>query len=99
MFGVYDYLDLNLGSACLFQGENLIVNSSFFQGNNGFIGGGFMIKRLSYDSQNIQIQNSIFKSNRAGYGAAIGFFPNIVKILSTIQNNFFYENKATCIRK
>jgi len=91
-----DFLLLKIGSACLFQGNILYSNSSYYEGNNGYNGGALMIQYLYYESQTFTIENSIFTLNQGAFGGAISFGINIRTINGLIQNNYFYQNLAYC---
>ena len=83
------------GGACLFQGEYLYVNSSYFKDNCGFLGGAFMIE-ANFNPQSVLIENSIFDSNYAVYGSALSFSLKILNISSILRNNYFKSNVGLC---
>ena len=82
---------LKVGGACLFQGETLYANSSYFKDNCGFLGGAFMIEAI-LDPQSILIENSIFEANYGLYGASIGFSFKIRHVSTILRNNYFKAN-------
>lgn len=84
-----------VGGACLFQGQTLYVNSSYFKDNCGFLGGAFMIE-ANFDPQSILIENSIFEANYAIYGASVGFSFNIRNVSTILRSNYFKANVAIC---
>ncbi|KAI6648484.1 hypothetical protein LOD99_8116 [Oopsacas minuta] len=85
------------------QKYQLVINNSKFERNKAFIpnllnpsGGAIMIKQRS-DNGNITITNSVFKSNCANQGGAIGLNiqeNNIHHIVLHSQNNLFSCNNA-----
>lgn len=89
-----DYMQLKMGGAFLFQGESLYVNCSLIEGNNGFMGGAFMVNLNNYQSQTVLIENSVFGLNTAGYGAVFGFIQTIEKVNLILQENYFFQNVA-----
>ena len=89
-----DTLRLKLGGALLFYGVHLYVNSTFFQGNMGLVGGAISIDVLSYAVQDFLIENSDFEENISGNGGAIGLEVNVLNITGIIQKNYFLRNLA-----
>ena len=94
-----DTSSLKFGGALLFYGVNLYVNSSFFQRNNGLVGGAICIDFLNYAAQIFLIENSDFEDNFAGNGGAIGLEMNLLNVTGIIQKNHFLRNWAACISK
>ena len=90
---------LKFGGTLLFYGVHLYVNSSFFQRNNGLVGGAICIDFSNYDIQNFIIENSDFEDNYSENGGAIGIDVNVLNITGVIQKNHFLRNWATCILK
>lgn len=88
-------LKLKLGSACLFKGQALYINSSYFEKNNGLVGGALTIVAENYFIQNATIENSIFKENYSGNGGAIGVTDSIGSLLMLIRKNYFDGNWAS----
>lgn len=91
-------LKLKLGSACLFKGQELYINSSYFEKNNGLIGGALTIVAENYFIQNTTVENSIFKENYSGNGGAIGVTESIGTLSMLIRKNYFDGNWASSKR-
>jgi len=87
---------LKFGGAFLFYGVYFYVNSSFFQYNNGLIGGAICIDSSYYVNQSFLIENSDFEDNFSGNGGAIGLNENIQILTGVIRNNYFLGNWAAC---
>ena len=88
--------NLKFGGCFLFYGAHLYVNSSFFQRNNGLVGGAICIDFLNYVVQDFLIENSDFEDNFAGNGGAIGVNVNVINLTGIIQKNYFLKNWASC---
>ena len=97
---LYNFNDPNLlktGGAITFQGQNLYINNSYGQSNNGFRGGFLFVDIKSKKHQNIIIESSIFKDNLSGNGGVISFSNALISLNSTIKNNYFYNNRGASI--
>lgn len=91
-----DTLKLKLGGACLFKGQYMYVNSSYFEKNNGLIGGALTIVAENYKIQNTTLENCIFKENYSGNGGAIGITDSVLTLSMLIRKNYFYGNWGAC---
>ena len=86
-------LNPELGGALDFEGLNLIVNRSFFNGNTGFKGGAIFLNKYYFEfEQKVIIVESYFKENRAFNGAAIGFFDSLKAINAIILDCIISSN-------
>lgn len=89
-----DNLRTKFGGSCFFKGQSFYINASFFEKNNGLIGGALAISGGSYDVQDILIEESIFKENFSGNGGAFGITDNVQTLTMVIRKNFFIGNWA-----
>ena len=94
MIWLNDTLLLKIGGALLFYGAHLYVNSSFFQRNNGRVGGAICMDYLNHIIQDFLIENSDFEDNYSGDGGAIGIDFNVLNLTGIIQKNYFLRNWA-----
>lgn len=84
-----------LGASIYFAGVNLIVNSTYFEGNTGFKGGAIYLTTCPLEiKQNILITESKFNKNRGNFGGAINFSIYLKAIDAIIIYCIFSGNYA-----
>ena len=92
---INDPIYLHLGGSLSFEGENLMIYNSFFEGNNGESGGGILLEPSEFtSSSDIIIQSNWFKQNYAYCGGAIGFLGRFDEINAFLYHNYFLKNWA-----